>query len=151
MLLSLLQGNLPRAEPVVRMAISDYQLPQVRVRRGRHRGGEAPPPPRAGNPAARPRLPDWARFDVQISLQNLRGLDPSVGTRELRNLHLRWSHAKEPKTTLILSKIDLDSVRLNLIRGVCDTCRECRAWDKPGHTVMPFTALPGKFNEEVEF
>eukprot|EP00959_Pyramimonas_sp_CCMP1952_P297893 6231495-Pyramimonas_sp.AAC.1 len=51
---------------------------------------------------------------------------------------------------LISSKIGQDSVRLNLIKGVCDTCRECRAWDKPGHTVMPSTASPGKFNDEVE-
>eukprot|EP00959_Pyramimonas_sp_CCMP1952_P099137 2072708-Pyramimonas_sp.AAC.1 len=51
---------------------------------------------------------------------------------------------------LTLSKIGLDSVRLILIKGVCDTCRECRAWDKPGHTVMPSIALPGKFNDEVD-
>eukprot|EP00959_Pyramimonas_sp_CCMP1952_P012139 256199-Pyramimonas_sp.AAC.1 len=44
----------------------------------------------------------------------------------------------------------LDNVRLNLIKGVCDTCRERRAWDKPGHAVMPSTALPGKFNEGAE-
>eukprot|EP00959_Pyramimonas_sp_CCMP1952_P407909 8548610-Pyramimonas_sp.AAC.1 len=37
-----------------------------------------------------------------------------------------------------------------MIKGVCDTRRECRAWGKPGHAVMPSTALPGKFNEEVE-
>eukprot|EP00959_Pyramimonas_sp_CCMP1952_P371297 7775457-Pyramimonas_sp.AAC.1 len=51
---------------------------------------------------------------------------------------------------LVLSKIGLDNVRLNLIKGVGDTCRECRAWDKPGHTVMPSTALPGKCIEEVD-
>eukprot|EP00959_Pyramimonas_sp_CCMP1952_P439651 9203974-Pyramimonas_sp.AAC.1 len=36
------------------------------------------------------------------------------------------------------------------MKGVCDTCRERRVWDKPGHTVMPSTALAGRFNEEVE-
>eukprot|EP00959_Pyramimonas_sp_CCMP1952_P237211 4957719-Pyramimonas_sp.AAC.1 len=51
---------------------------------------------------------------------------------------------------LILTKIGLGSVRLNLIKGVCDMCRGCRAWGKPGHVVMPSTALPDKFNEEVE-
>eukprot|EP00959_Pyramimonas_sp_CCMP1952_P022266 468259-Pyramimonas_sp.AAC.1 len=61
MLLHLPQGNLPRVEPGVRMTTS--QVPQVRVRRGRQQGGYAPPPPPAGNPAARPRLPDWSRFD----------------------------------------------------------------------------------------
>eukprot|EP00959_Pyramimonas_sp_CCMP1952_P300136 6277933-Pyramimonas_sp.AAC.1 len=50
----------------------------------------------------------------------------------------------------ILTKICLDNVRLNLIKGVCHTCGECRAWDKPGHTVVPSTALPGKCNEEIE-
>eukprot|EP00959_Pyramimonas_sp_CCMP1952_P114632 2396693-Pyramimonas_sp.AAC.1 len=49
---------------------------------------------------------------------------------------------------LVLTEIGLDNLRLNLIQGVCDTCRECSAWDKPGHTFMPSTALPGKFNEE---
>eukprot|EP00959_Pyramimonas_sp_CCMP1952_P431276 9032626-Pyramimonas_sp.AAC.1 len=49
----------------------------------------------------------------------------------------------------ILTKAGLYSVRLNLIKGFCDTCRGCRAWDKPGRTVMPSTALPGKFNEEI--
>eukprot|EP00959_Pyramimonas_sp_CCMP1952_P165065 3450025-Pyramimonas_sp.AAC.2 len=51
---------------------------------------------------------------------------------------------------LILTKIGLDNVRLNLIKSVCDTRRECRVWDKPGHVVMPSTALPGKFSEEVD-
>eukprot|EP00959_Pyramimonas_sp_CCMP1952_P049513 1034314-Pyramimonas_sp.AAC.1 len=51
---------------------------------------------------------------------------------------------------LILSRTGLHNVRLNLTKGVCDTCRESRAWDKPGHAVMPSTALPGTFNEEVE-
>eukprot|EP00959_Pyramimonas_sp_CCMP1952_P139190 2913609-Pyramimonas_sp.AAC.1 len=48
---------------------------------------------------------------------------------------------------LVLSRAGLDNVWLNLIQGVCDTRRECRAWDKPGH---PSTALPGKLNEEAE-
>eukprot|EP00959_Pyramimonas_sp_CCMP1952_P139614 2921695-Pyramimonas_sp.AAC.1 len=51
---------------------------------------------------------------------------------------------------LILSNTGLDNVRPNLIKGVCGTFRECRAWDKPGHAVMLSTALPGKFNDEAE-
>eukprot|EP00959_Pyramimonas_sp_CCMP1952_P456884 9473910-Pyramimonas_sp.AAC.1 len=51
---------------------------------------------------------------------------------------------------LILSKIGLDSVRLNLITSVCRTRGECSAWDKPGHAFMPSTALLGKLNEEVD-
>eukprot|EP00959_Pyramimonas_sp_CCMP1952_P002118 43605-Pyramimonas_sp.AAC.1 len=103
-----------------------------------------------GKPAARPRLPGWAKFDIQISLHDLRSLDPSVAARELRKLHLRWFHAKEPTMRLLLTKAGLDNVRLNPVKGVCGACRGCRAWDKPGHAVVPSTALPGKFNEEVE-
>eukprot|EP00959_Pyramimonas_sp_CCMP1952_P293795 6144665-Pyramimonas_sp.AAC.2 len=50
---------------------------------------------------------------------------------------------------LILTKAGLDNVRLNLIKGVCDSCRERGAWDEPGRTPMPSTALPGKFNDRV--
>eukprot|EP00959_Pyramimonas_sp_CCMP1952_P355119 7438582-Pyramimonas_sp.AAC.1 len=31
----------------------------------------------------------------------------------------------------VLTKAGLDSVRLNLITGVCGTCRGCRVWEKP--------------------
>ena len=50
----------------------------------------------------------------------------------------------------LLSSAGLDSVRLGLIKEVCDTCRECRAWERPGNTQMTSVSLPGKFNEEVE-
>eukprot|EP00959_Pyramimonas_sp_CCMP1952_P401107 8404871-Pyramimonas_sp.AAC.1 len=85
-------------------------------------------------------------------LQNLRSLDPSVITRELRQLHLRWFHAKEPQMILVSTKAGLDNVRLNRIKGVCDTCRGCRAWGKPGRAVMPPTALPGNINgKNIEY
>eukprot|EP00959_Pyramimonas_sp_CCMP1952_P039197 820523-Pyramimonas_sp.AAC.1 len=61
-------------------------------------------------------------------------------------LTLAWEHASCESYTYA----GRDSVRLNLVKGVCDTCRECRAWDMPGHTVIPSDALPGKFQEEVE-
>eukprot|EP00959_Pyramimonas_sp_CCMP1952_P080379 1679921-Pyramimonas_sp.AAC.1 len=36
------------------------------------------------------------------------------------------------------------------MKGVCDTCGERRVWEKHGQTVTASTALPGKFNGEVE-
>ena len=125
--------------------------PQVIGRRGRQEGGDDPPPPAAPAAAApAAKYPDWTRFDVQSSLRNMRSDVPSVVLRELRKLHLRWFHAKEPKMRLILSKMGLDNTRLALIKGVCDSGRECRAWEKPSNTVMPSTALPERFNAEVE-
>ena len=96
------------------------------------------------------RLPDWTRFNVQVSLKNLRSWNPSVIQKELRKLHLRWWHAKEPKMRAILHAAGLDNARLDMIKPVCDTCRECRAWDPPGHKTMPSISLPTKFNTEGE-
>eukprot|EP00959_Pyramimonas_sp_CCMP1952_P233120 4871656-Pyramimonas_sp.AAC.1 len=47
-----------------------------------------------------------------------------------------------------MSRVGID-VRLSMIKGVVDSYRECRAWEKPGDAVMPLIP-PGKFNEEVE-
>ena len=97
--------------------------PQVTGRRGRQEGGDEPPPLAAPAAAAAPaaKYLDWTRFDVQSSLRNLRSHDPSVVITELRKLHLRWFHAKEPKMRLILSKMGLDNSRLGLIKSVCDS------------------------------
>ena len=50
----------------------------------------------------------------------------------------------------ILKEVGLDEVRLNLIKPIVDTCRECRAWERPGTSTLPSVSLPGRFNEEVE-
>ena len=43
------------------------------------------------------RLPDLSRFNIQVSLKNLRSWNPKVVQDEIRKLHLRWWHASEPK------------------------------------------------------
>ena len=50
----------------------------------------------------------------------------------------------------ILQAAGVDSVRLDMSKGVVDTCRECRAWQKPGNTITASISLPTKFNEEGE-
>ena len=96
------------------------------------------------------RLPDWTRFNVQFSLRNLRSYDPGVVQRELRKLHLRWWHAREPKMRTILQLAGIDEVRLAMIKPIVDTCRECRAWQKRGNAVMSSVEIPTKFNEKGE-
>ena len=58
--------------------------------------------PRVSTGSGHVRLPDWTRFNIQVSLQNLRSYEPHVVKKELRKLHLRWFHAKEPKMRMIL-------------------------------------------------
>ena len=48
------------------------------------------------------RLLDWTRFNVQISLRNVRSGEPSVVQNEFSKLHLRWWHASAPKMRHIL-------------------------------------------------
>ena len=50
----------------------------------------------------------------------------------------------------MLSEVDLNNARLSFAKGVCGSCRERRAWEKPDNAIMPSVALPGNFNEEAE-
>ena len=54
------------------------------------------------------KLPDWSRFNIQISLRNLTSLNPAVLQKELRKLHLRWWHAKEPKMRRLLQAAGIE-------------------------------------------
>eukprot|EP00959_Pyramimonas_sp_CCMP1952_P015409 326553-Pyramimonas_sp.AAC.1 len=37
-----------------------------------------------------------------------------------------------------------------MIKEVCDTCRECRAWGRPGNSTLPSVSLPGNWLDEGE-
>ena len=50
----------------------------------------------------------------------------------------------------LLSAAGVDNVRLDMIKGVVDTCRECRAWQKPQNTVLPSTTISIRFGEHGE-
>ena len=82
-------------------------------------------------------LPDWSRFNIQVSLRNLRSYNPAVVQRELRKLHLRWWHAKYPKMSRILRAAGIDEARLDMIQPIIDTCRECRAWQNEEMSLCP--------------
>jgi len=51
---------------------------------------------------------------------------------------------------VILQAAGIDTIRLDMIKAIVDTCRECRAWQKRGNVVMPSLSLPTKFNEQGE-
>ena len=120
---------------------------------GEGRGPDTAPRTRrtyADTGSGQPTFPDWSRFDIKISLKSLQSYAPSVVIKELRKLHLRWWHAREPKMRELLSAAGVDEARLAMIKGVVDTCRECRAWQKRGNDVLPSTSLATKFNEAGE-
>ena len=69
---------------------------------------------------------------------------------ELRKLHLRWFHASEPKMSKVLRNAGIEPIRLNRIKAICDSCRECKAWERPGNTVISSYNLPTKWLEVGE-
>ena len=74
----------------------------------------------------------------------------TIVQRELRKMHLRWWHASEPRMRTILQAAGLDESRLKMIKSVVDTCRECRAWQRPGKNVTTSVNLYENFNHTTE-
>eukprot|EP00959_Pyramimonas_sp_CCMP1952_P306162 6407359-Pyramimonas_sp.AAC.1 len=37
-----------------------------------------------------------------------------------------------------------------MIKEVCGTCQECRAWERPGNSTLPSVSLPGDWLDEGE-
>ena len=70
--------------------------------------------------------------------------------RELRKLHLRWWHAGTAAMTKMLSTCGLPASTTDKIRGVVNSCKECRAWAAAGNKTVSTLSLPTRFNESVE-
>eukprot|EP00959_Pyramimonas_sp_CCMP1952_P321326 6724069-Pyramimonas_sp.AAC.2 len=103
------------------------------------------PPSPLPQEEARPRArqPAWSRFDIQISPPDARRFNPTIAFKELRKLHLRWHRASEPEARAIPSRVGLDLVRLNMMKGVVDSHRERRAWEKTCNAIVPSMSSPG--------
>ena len=93
---------------------------------------------------------DWSSWDLGRNLRSLRSGNVSVATRALRQLHLRWWHASKQKMTALLRAAGLPVEILNLIQGVCDTCRICRMWSKPGERPQASLRLSTDFNVAIQ-
>ena len=93
---------------------------------------------------------DWTAFDINQSMRMLRtGTDAQI-TRELRKLHIRWWHATRTQMEKILHAAGVPREVLQRIPAIVDTCRECRAWQRPGPDVTPSVDLVMQQNEQVE-
>ena len=93
---------------------------------------------------------DWTSFDVNHSLRALRTGTEAQQRREVRKLHLRWWHATRVQMERILGAAGVPSDVIALVPGVIDTCRECRAWQKPGPDPTPSIELAERQNEQIE-
>ena len=71
--------------------------------------------------------------------------------RELRKLHLRWWHASSTSMTRVLKAAGVPQKVLEMVPDVISSCRECRAWQRPGPATQPSLRLTVKFNQHVEY
>ena len=96
-----------------------------------------------------PELTEWTKFDLQSSLRALHFGTRAQRLRLLRKLHLRWWHVGSTTMTRLMKAAGAPSEVIELIPGVIDSCRICRAWSKP-HNTIASNRLVTAFNSEVE-
>ena len=53
--------------------------------------------------------------------------------------------------TKFLERVGVSQSVLDLIREVCDTCKVCRMWVKPGPSNVCNVDMADKFNVQVEY
>ena len=68
----------------------------------------------------------------------------------LRKLHVRWWHASDHVMRKFLQRINIPERILNMLPGVCNTCKVCREWQKPSPAHQTAIDIPDKFNEQIE-
>ena len=103
-------------------------------------------------PAADAIMPvaDWSSWDLGKALRQLGGTNNSHIVRTLRQLHLRWWHAPAARMLALLTSAGLPQTVLSLVKSVCDTCRVCRLWHRPGDKAVATLRLSQEFNQAVQ-
>ena len=93
---------------------------------------------------------DWTSFDITQSLRTLRLGELAQVRRELRKLHIRWWHATRTQMEKILLAARCPHSVIQMVAGIIDTCRECRAWASAAPQVTPSVELVTAPDQEVE-
>ena len=94
---------------------------------------------------------EWTSFDLRRSMRLLHSSDDAVVKRTLRRLHIRFWHAAAAKLVEILRMAGGPRRALNLVKDIVDTCRTCRAWERPPPKSMTTTRLARDFNDIVQW
>ena len=94
--------------------------------------------------------PDWTHFDIGNSVRALRTNNEAVIRRVLRKLHVRWWHASAQTLTRMLHRAGVPQKALDLVPSIVHSCTVCREWSRPGPTSASNSAIPDRFNEQVE-
>jgi len=93
---------------------------------------------------------DWTNFDIGGVVRLLRTDREAAIRVTLRKLHVRWWHASAQTMINFLKRVGVPDRVIAIIPEICDTCKICREWQKPGPANVASVSLPDKFNEQVE-
>jgi hypothetical protein len=93
---------------------------------------------------------DWSSWDLGRSLRNLRTGNVPTIIKAIRQLHLRWWHAKADRMESLLKAAGLPPNVVEQIRPVVSTCRICRLWTRPSDRPQASLRLSMEFNQTVE-
>ncbi len=107
-------------------------------------------PPQADDQAQVAVVPDWTNFDLGRALRTLRSESLPHIVRTLRQLHVRWWHAKEERMRGILVAAGVPQLVIDNIKAVCVSCRICRLWAQTGRSAVTTTRLSTLFNQTVQ-
>ncbi|CAK0800860.1 unnamed protein product [Prorocentrum cordatum] len=105
----------------------------------------------AGTQARGSDEPGWTAFDLGHALRLLHSPHQEVVRRQLRRLHVRFWHAPAARLRELLTKAGAPASTLALVKEICDTCRVCRLWTRPGPKSMTISRLATGFNEMVQW
>ena len=95
-------------------------------------------------------VPDWSSWNLGKALRTLRGTSQAQIIRTIRQLHLRWWHASASRMESLLTHAGLPKEVVVLVKSVCDTCRICRLWRRPGPSAVATSRLSTEFNDTVQ-
>ena len=93
---------------------------------------------------------DWTNFDIGKVVRLFRTSREGAIRLSLRKLHTRWWHASEHTMRRFLERVGVNERVLEMIPEIVQTCKVCRAWQRPGPSNACNSELADKFNEQVE-
>jgi hypothetical protein len=117
---------------------------------------EMPPPvlepaPELGDADAPYQQPELSNFDLGRCLRALRSEDPALQARALKRLHIRWWHCTTGRMQNLLKSAGVSKSAIDQIPSIVNSCKVCRAWQRPSNRSVAASRLAVSFNESVQF
>ena len=117
---------------------------------------ELPPPviepaQEPGDADAPYQQPEWSSFDLGRCLRALRSEDQALQARALKRLHVRWWHCTTGRMQNLLKSAGVSKTAVDQIPSVVNSCKVCRAWQRPSNRSVTASRLAISFNESVQF